>query len=115
MYKIYRVSDKDLNIPSRRKDSSHDVVLVYYNRFNKRCLVKTISSLEQYNKEGNLEFKPNKLDAVRNGEIIVIPKTQLKTRFLSGIYYKPISIHYKDLVKTHTESTFPKKYKKVIK
>ena len=74
--KIYRANNEDLNIRYRNGElvpGWHDLIIVSVNKRTKNCKVKTITSLE---KEVNrrLYFKNNKLDDVRDGNIIVIPK-----------------------------------------
>lgn len=113
MLKVFRAKDKDLGL-SKNKYLSHDVLLVSRNKKTNYCYVKTVSSLEK-EKNGKLRFKLDKLDEIRKGEIIVIPKNQINTQVLSGVYYKPIRIHYSKLYKSKTGVIAPKKYKKVLK
>lgn len=116
MHKIYKLRDYHWREGETNTKLFHDVIVVYYNRFNKKCLVKTITSLEKYNKKTKeYEFKNDKLDAVRKGEIIVIPKTQINTDVLSGVYYEPIKVRFSQLEKSDSNYNYPKRYKKVIK
>ena len=114
IYRIYRAKDKDLGL-SKNKYCSHDVIVTSYNRFNKECIVRTVTSLEKTNDNGVQVFKNHNLDAVRNGDMIVIPRNQINTKVLSGVYKKPIKIKYNKLTPSKSGATAPKQYKKIIK
>lgn len=108
---IYRADAKDLGLKNTKKP--HDVIVVSINARKKTCNVKTITSLEEECK-GQMVFKNHKLSKVRNGEIIVIPRKNLNTKRLCGVYTKPITIKISKLYLSTTGTTFPRRYKHLI-
>lgn len=111
---IYQASNIDLGI-STTHGTKHDIVICSVDKKRKRARVKTITSLERFY-NNNWYFKNGKLNSVRNGSLLVIPKTQLMTSHLSGIYHKSIfiplnKIHYKE---PGDRTRYPARYDKLI-
>lgn len=112
---VYQVSDRDLRINGNNPNSQHNVIVTSIDKKRKIARVKTITSLEKRD-NGRYRFKNNKLYDVRNGNILVIPKNQLKSSRLSGINHnskvvKLDKIHYKN---DNDRTIFPKRYIKLI-
>ena len=95
----YYVSNKKLklsdNVPG------HQVLVTKISKNKKKVKVKTLTSLESPSKPGEKrKFKSTKRDLVEDlheGRIIVIPKKDLNTPKLTGIFTKGIWINAKDL------------------
>ena len=112
---VYQAYDTDLKI-NLNCPGQHDVIVTSINKKNNTARVKTITSLER--KVGNnYKFKNKKLDDVKKGNIIVIPRTQLKSKLLSGINHNGITISLSKLYykQPNDDTIFPKRYKKLIK
>lgn len=115
---IYQVSNRDLHIDTMH-GLKHDVIVCSINKKRKTARVKTITSLEtNITRNGRRQkiFINNKLSDVRNGNILPIPKRQLKSRHYSGISHKSIivplsKIHYKE---PNDRTRFPKRYESLI-
>ena len=61
-------------------------------------------------------FKNGKLDDVRNGNILVIPKNELSSRVLSGVNHSELTIsldklHYKE---AGDNTVVPRRYRRFI-
>lgn len=113
---VYQVSDKDLKINGNNPDTQHDVVITSINRKRGTARVKTITSLEKRNRS-SWAFKNHKLEDVRNGDILIIPKNKLRSRVLSGINHNSIEvslkkIHYKE---PYDRTMVPNRYKGLVK
>ncbi|MEG2052921.1 MAG: hypothetical protein RRZ92_03110 [Bacilli bacterium] len=117
---VYQVSNADLHIDTEHGDK-HDVIVCSVNKKKKTASVKTITSLERRNNPNTnhreYRFINSKLEAVRNGDILPIPKNKLRSRHFSGICHnrKIVSfdkIHYKE---PNDRTIFPKRYEKLIK
>ena len=111
---VYQVHNDDLKI-STNHGYKHDVIVTSINKKRKSARVKTITSLERRHKN-KWFFTNGKLDDVRNGSILLIPKVQLKSAHLSGINHKSITvplkkIHYKE---NNDHTIFPNRYKNLI-
>lgn len=111
---VYQVSDKDLRI-NTKNPKQHDVIVTSINKKRVTCNVKTITSLEDH-RNGKYYFRNGQLSNVKDGSILVIPKNQLNSHKLSGIYHKTITIkldklHYKE---PGDKTRFPTRYKKLI-
>lgn len=113
--RIYRADAKDLGLTNTKKP--HDVVVVSVNKRSKRCRVKTITSLERKitsNGSSKNVFINNKLNDVRAGRIIVIPKRDINTHHLSGINNKILTVRTNKLYKSTTGTRFPRRFKHLI-
>lgn len=111
---VYQVSDVDLRINSRFSDK-HTVIVTSINKKNKTCRVKTVTSLED-KKDGRYVFRNSQLENVKDGKVLVIPKTQFKTKKLSGINHIGITVgldklHYKE---PGDNTRFPNRYHNLI-
>ena len=111
---IYQASNIDLGI-STTHGTKHDIVICSIDKKRKKARVKTITSLEKRNRN-EWRFINGKLDNVRNGSLLVIPRNQLRTSHLSGIYHNakivPLNkIHYKE---AYDRTRFPKRYHNLI-
>ena len=110
--KIFRASANDLKIKNTTKP--HDVIVLSVNKKYKTARVKTITSLE-FEDNGKFRFDNEKLDKVRSGEIVVVPKKELNTHKLCGINNNVKTIKVEKLYTSTTGSKFPKRFKDVIK
>ncbi len=112
---IYQVYDKDLKINKVNNGDSHDIVVCSINKKNKTARIKTITSLE-YKRNNNYLFKNYKLDYVKNGSILPIPKSFLKSKFFSGIDHriKIVSLSKIFYKNSNDKTIFPKRYKNLI-
>ncbi|MCH5179930.1 MAG: hypothetical protein J1F32_01795 [Erysipelotrichales bacterium] len=113
---VYQVSDIDLRINGNNPNSQHDVIITSIDKKRNIARVKTITSLESRHRN-QYSFKNRKLDDVKNGNILLIPRNQLNSRLLSGINHKGITIslnklHYKE---PNDMTRFPKRYINLIK
>lgn len=106
---IYRADAQDLGLTNTKQP--HDVIVTSVNKRRKTCKVKTITSLENRNQTG---FLQHKLNDVRSGNILVIPKDQIKTKHLSGIDHRSKTIKFKRLYFSNTGTIFPRRYKYLI-
>lgn len=59
-------------------------------------------------------FINSKLDDVRNGKIILIPKKDINTHHLSGINNRIFTVKVNKLYFSTTGVIFPRKYKYII-
>lgn len=96
---VYQAYDKDLKI-NLNNPNQHNVIVLSINNKTNTARVKTITSLEKRYKK-KMVFKNNKLNDVRNGNILVIPKKVFRTKKLSGVNHsiKKISLdklYYKE-------------------
>lgn len=112
---VYQVSNSDLKITTNH-GNQHDVIVCSVNKKRKTARVKTITSLETRFK-GNYYFNNGKLSDLRNGNILLIPNTQLHSSHLSGINHNakvvPLNkIYYKE---PKDKTRFPKRYADLIK
>lgn len=112
---VYQASDKDLRINGNNPNSQHNVIITSIDKKRKTARVKTITSLET-RRNGVWYFKNYKLYDVRNGNILIIPKSQLKSSRLSGINHnsKVISLkklHYKQ---PNDRTKYPNRYNDLI-
>ena len=113
---VYQASDADLKIHTCDANEQHNVIVVSINKKRKTARVKTITSLEKrINNE--YKFKNHKLSDVKNGNILLIPRTQMRSKLLSGINHHGITIslnklHYKD---PGDRTRFPMRYQKLIR
>ena len=111
---VYQVHNNDLHIKTNH-GFRHNVIVTSINYKNKTARVKTITSLEKRSSK-KWFFTNGKLNDVRNGNILLIPKNQLHSHHLSGINHNSITvplnkIHYKE---NHDTTIFPKRYMKLI-
>ena len=115
--KIYRADAHDLGLTNTTKP--HDVIVVAVNKRKRTCKVKTITSLEKtiIDKYGNRKktFMNHKLDDVRDGKILVIPKKEINTHHLSGVHNDVITIKMNKLYLSTTGTKFPRRFKNLIK
>lgn len=117
---VYQVSNEDLHINTNH-GFKHDVIVCSINEKRKTARVKTITSLERniIDSQGikRKTFNNSKLNEVRSGNILPIPRKQLKSRHYSGINHNakivPLKkIHYKN---ANDRTIFPKRYANLIK
>lgn len=116
---VYQVADKDLKINGNNPNSQHNIIITSIDKKHKTARVKTITSLESttiINGHRQRVFKNRKLADVRNGNILPIPKRQLRSKHYSGINHstKIVSlnkIHYKQ---PNDRTIFPKRYNDLI-
>lgn len=106
---IYRADAKDLGLTNTNQP--HDVIVTSVNKRKKTCIVKTITSLENNNQTG---FLQHKLNDVRNGDILVVPQDQIKTKHLSGIDHRYKKVKINRLYFSNTGTIFPRRYKHLI-
>ncbi len=110
---IYRADAQDLGLTNTTQP--HDVIVLSVNKRRKTCKVKTITSLEYYSpRDRRWNFILGKLSDVRDGNILPIPKGQIRTRHLSGIDHRFKTIKTNKLYFTHTRTIFPRRYKHLI-
>lgn len=109
---IYRADAQDLGLTNTNR--SHDVIVTSVNKRKKTCRVKTITSLEYQDNNGEWKFINRKLSDVREGNILLIPKEQIKTHHLSGINHNSKTIKINKLYFTENETKFPRRYKHLI-
>ena len=118
LHGCYYVTDVDLGIDS--EVGGHDVFVIKFSKDRKRVKVKTVTSIERNGLEnGQRVFKKNKKhinypEAIHNGLIIVIPKTDLQTERLSGINNKGIWVNKCKLLKSKYTLKYPKRYHSII-
>ena len=113
--KIYRADARDLGLTNTNK--AHDVIVVSVNKRSKKCKVKTITSLERTIKSNGKNknvFLNHKLDDVRSGKILVIPKIDINTHHLSGVNNKLHTIKTNKMYLSTTGTTFPRRFKQLI-
>ena len=114
----YLVLNKHLRIKDRNGEvmgGFHHVFVLAKSKDGKKVKVKTITSLENVDKEGKRTFRKRSLDAVRNGEIIVIPTRLLNNDRLSGINQRSIWVDKKYLQSPKIKFKYPKLFNEVIK
>lgn len=113
----YYVSNEKLNLND--DVPGHQVIVTRLSRNRKKAEVKTLTSLESPSKPGEKrKFKSTKKDLVEDlheGRIIVVPKKDLNTPKLTGIFTKGIWIDTKDLQENRYPTKISKRYKKLIK
>ena len=112
---VCQVNDRILKIHNQNPNEQHNVIVTSINKKRGTARVKTITSLEK-RIGNNYRFKNHKLSDVKNGNIVVIPRSQFNTRFLSGINHNGITVplnklHYKNV---NDRTVFPKRYSKLI-
>ena len=118
LHGCYFVKDKDLGIVT--ETFGHDVFVIRISKNKKRVKVKTITSIEKNGLEnGQRVFKKNKkhinyLEAIHNGTIIVMPKTDLQTERLSGVNNNGIWISVNKLLKSKYSLKYPNRYNGII-
>ena len=112
---VYQAYDKDLKI-NLNNPKQHNVIVLSINDKTNTARVKTITSLER-KKVGKWFFKNGKLDDVKDGNILVIPKKIFRTKKLSGINHDIITISLNKLYyKEQTDNTYvPKRYINLIR
>lgn len=110
---VYQVKNTILGFG--KPDGQHDVIVLSINKKRKKAKIKTITSLER-RKNSKYYFKNGKLDWVRNGMVIVIPKTQLKSKYLSGIHHNSVIVPLSELYykEENDKTRFPARYRKLI-
>ena len=111
---VYQAYDVDLKI-NLNNPLQHNVIITSINKKRKSARVKTITSLEK--KVGNqYRFKNRKLSDVKRGNILVIPRSQLKSKYLSGINHNGITISLNKLYykEPNDRTCFPNRYHKLI-
>ncbi len=116
-YGCYSASNFDLRIKDRNgklMNGEHDVFVVSKENKYGFVKVKTITSLENIQKDGNSTFHNSALKQVKSGEIIPIPDKEINSRKLSGINTKGIWIHKSKLFGPNNNFIFPKRYKHII-
>ena len=114
---IYYVSDKDLKINRRSKGFGHRVIITRVNKRTKKVTVKTITSLERYNSNSNsYELDNSKLDDLKNGNLVPIPKHMINSSHYSGINHREIEISFESLKEQKFKPfmIYPKRYKHLI-
>lgn len=112
---VYQVSDKDLKINSSNPNSQHNVIITSINKKRKTARVKTITSLEK--RIGNqYKFKNYKLNDVKKGNVIIVPRNQINTKLLSGINHnsKVVSLNKLHYKQPNDRTKFPKRYSGLI-
>ena len=109
---IYRADAQDLGLTNTIQP--HDVIVLSVNKRRKTCKVKTITSLEYQDNNGQWKFINSKLTDVRDGNILPIPKDQIRTHHLSGINHDSKIIKTNKLYFTNTGTKFPRRYKHLI-
>ena len=110
--KVFNVSGNDLGI-----SSSHDVVVLNHNRKNKKCRVKTITSLEHYDRNRHCyRYDYDALKRAKNGDIFPLNKSVLGNEHWSGIDSREINICESTLKerKHSRNDSLPYKYLKII-
>lgn len=113
--KIYRIDARDLGLTHTNKP--HDVIVLSINKRSKKCKVKTITSLEKTIIKNGVRknvFKNNKLNDVKNGNIIVIPIKDINTHHLSGVNNKVFTVKTNKMYLSTTGSKFPRRFKHII-
>ena len=116
LYKVYYVKNKDLGF----EDSvpGHEIILVKRSKNKSRVKVKTITSIEGNHKPGQKRRLKNSnkdiIELVYEGEIIVIPKKDLNTPKLSGVFKKGIWIESNKLMESKYDTRISKRYIKII-
>ncbi|MCR5461858.1 MAG: hypothetical protein K6E87_02205 [bacterium] len=116
MRKIYKLKDYHWNKDAEGTKRFHLVIVSAYNKRSKNCWVRTITSLDKFNKKTNkYEFVNDKIDEVRSGEIIVVPNKDVNSDILTGIYRRPIKVKFRNLEATDKKLIYPKKYHNIIK
>ena len=114
--KIYRADAQDLGLTNTNKP--HDVIVLSINKRRKTCKVKTITSLERLstykNSNQKYTFMNDKLDVVRDGNILVIPQKLINTHHLSGINHKELTIKTNKMYLTTSGAKFPRRFKHLI-
>lgn len=118
---VYYVSNKDLGIT--KKDGSamgggHGVILVSKDKVNNICEVKTITSvLKENNNVIDLEKLKDKLNMIKEGKLVPIPKDELNSKYLSGVRQDSKVINCDKLKKTTNKNLnfkYPSKYGQII-
>ena len=118
LHGCYYVKDIDLGLET--ETFGHDVFVVRFSKNKKRVKVKTITSIERNGTEnGNRVFKKNKksinyVELIHKGDIIVIPKNDMNTERLSGIYNKGIWVDKSKLMTSKYNIKYPKRYDNII-
>ena len=114
--KTYYVANKDLGLDDGVP--GHEVIIVKISKDRTKVKVKTITSIERPNKEGEKrKFKNTKRDLVsdlHSGLIIVVPHKYLNTPKLSGVYTKGIWIKIDKLKPNKYGTKLSKKYREII-
>lgn len=114
---VYFAYDNHLKVGSRSSTNGHQVIVTSINKKSKTANVKTITSLEDYDRRNHRwVFRQNKLNDVKKGNILVIPMNQIKTNHLSGVHHntrkiKLNQLHYKN---RKSRTKYPKRYSKLI-
>lgn len=106
--RVYRADAKDLCLKNTNKP--HDIIVISINKRSNKCKVKTIVK----NGVSKQVFINNKLDDVRDGKIIVIPKKDINTNHLSGVNNKVLTIKTNKMYLNTKGVKFPRRYKYII-
>lgn len=106
--RVYRADAKDLCLKNTNKP--HDIIVISINKRSNKCKVKTIVK----NGVSKQVFINNKLDDVRDGKIIVIPKKDINTNHLSGVNKKVLTIKTNKMYLNTKGVKFPRRYKYII-
>lgn len=106
--KVYWVRNRDLKI-KRNPEFGHHVLITWYNPELNLCRVKTITSLEHEDVNGNLYYDFQALKEAKNGYIEPISIKKLKTKHRSGILNKSIVISLSKLRKDYSGFMKPKR------
>ena len=117
IYRCYSVKNSILGIKDRKgrpMGGEHNVFVVKKSKSGKKVKVKTITSLENISQDGKRRFHDGALEAVRRGEIIVIPQCFINSKKLSGINRKGIWINRKHLYESKGNYIFPNDFLKIV-
>ena len=110
--KIFNISETKNN-----RTINHDVVVLNHDRKNKKCRVKTITSLEHYDRNRHCyRYDYEALKRAKNGGIFPLNKNVLGNEHWSGIDSREKIVSTSDLnIKRHSEKdSLPYKYLKII-
>lgn len=111
---VYYVHDNHLKIADCSPKKGHTVIITSINKSKRTARVKTITSI--INKKHPNKFNDNKLLDVSNGNLLVIPIRELRSKHLSAVNHNTRTIklnqlHYKS---SSNNIRFPKRYAKLI-
>lgn len=112
--KIFYVNNKDLGI-THNPDKGHRVIVVSENKRSDKVKVKTITSLEEWDKnKKRFRFNDSKLESLISGKILPIPKKDLNSNHYSGIDHRVITIKSSKLSNAWGNYKYPRRYKHLI-
>lgn len=114
---IYFATNYALKIGNKLPTNGHSIIVTSIDKQKKTARVKTITSLEDYDrKRKKWFFRNSTLDDVRKGNILVIPQSQLKSSHLSGVHHSTKTISWDEIrpKSKKNQTRFPTRYKKLI-